>query len=234
MKPVWSHKREHDCLLALVDYGTAFNPDGERYHARIHTATATATASTYFYANKKKKTKHIPGPHSTYGVVYLCSERRLYRKTLTVTSLQRYGTLSTSESIASSAIKTVIYCGAMAIITCSQTGTTATQVAKFRPGPPIYVLTEHATVARQTTGLLRGVSLLQFVVLLKWTRRMIDKLRHLQKRRSYCCGDWDDHSHEGSNQFNARAVCVEFFFENTSLIATTFHTICICAQFFAF
>jgi hypothetical protein len=104
----------------------------------------------------------------------------------------------------------------------------------FRPGPPIYVLTEHATVARQTTGLLRGVSLLQFVVLLKWTRRMIDKLRHLQNRRSYCCGDWDDHSHEGSNQFNARAVCVEFFFENTSLIATTFHTICICAQFFAF
>jgi pyruvate kinase len=46
----------------------------------------------------------------------------------------------------------------MAIITCSQTGTTATQVAKFRPGPPIYVLTEHATVARQTTGLLRGVT----------------------------------------------------------------------------
>jgi pyruvate kinase len=90
-------------------------------------------------------------------------------------SLQRYGTLSTSESIASSAVKTVIDCGAKAIIVCSQTGTTATQVAKFRPGRPIYVLTEHAIVARQTTGLLRGVtaSVCSFIEMDKAIERQI-------------------------------------------------------------
>lgn len=73
-------------------------------------------------------------------------------------TLQRFGFLSTSESIASSACKTVIDCGAKAIIVCSQSGTTATQVAKFRPGRPIFVLTEHEHVARQATGVLRGVN----------------------------------------------------------------------------
>ena len=49
-------------------------------------------------------------------------------------SLAQYKTLSTSESIASSAVKTTIDCGAKAIVVCSESGTTATQVAKFRPG----------------------------------------------------------------------------------------------------
>jgi len=73
-------------------------------------------------------------------------------------TLSRYATLSTSESIASSAVKTAIDCQAAALVVCSQTGTTATQVAKFRPGCPIHVLTLSSQVARQCTGLLRGVS----------------------------------------------------------------------------
>ena len=71
-------------------------------------------------------------------------------------TLSRYGTLSTSESIASSAVKTAIDIHAKAIIVCSETGTTAAQVAKFRPGRPINVLTTSERVANQSYGILKG------------------------------------------------------------------------------
>jgi len=71
-------------------------------------------------------------------------------------TLARYGSLSTSESIASSAVKTAIDVGAKALIVCSESGATATQIAKFRPGRPIHVLTSSERVARQCCGLLRG------------------------------------------------------------------------------
>jgi pyruvate kinase len=45
---------------------------------------------------------------------------------------------------------------AKAIIVCSETGATAQQVAKFRPGRPVTVLTTSATVARQCFGYLKG------------------------------------------------------------------------------
>jgi pyruvate kinase len=73
-------------------------------------------------------------------------------------TMERYGTLSTSESIASSAVKTAIDVSAVAVIVCSESGTTATQVAKFRPGMPIHVLTHNERVARQCSGILRGVT----------------------------------------------------------------------------
>nr|AAU81892.1 pyruvate kinase [Phaeodactylum tricornutum] len=73
-------------------------------------------------------------------------------------TLSQYGILSTSESIASSAAKTAIDVGAKAIIVCSESGMTATQVAKFRPGRPIHVLTHDVRVARQCSGYLRGAS----------------------------------------------------------------------------
>jgi len=71
-------------------------------------------------------------------------------------TLSRYGHLSTSESIASSAVKTAIDVDAKAIIVCSESGATAAQVAKFRPGRPITVLTTSEKVARQTHGVLKG------------------------------------------------------------------------------
>jgi pyruvate kinase len=79
----------------------------------------------------------------------------LYQAVLNST-LSQYGTLSTSESIASSAAKTAVDVNAKAIIVCSESGTTATQVAKFRPGRPIQVLTTSERVARQCYGLLRS------------------------------------------------------------------------------
>uniref|UniRef100_A0A7S2R2I4 Pyruvate kinase n=1 Tax=Eucampia antarctica TaxID=49252 RepID=A0A7S2R2I4_9STRA len=73
-------------------------------------------------------------------------------------TLQRYGHLSTSESIASSAVKTAIDVNAKAIIVCSESGATANQIAKFRPGMKVIVLTTHASTARQCYGVLKGCS----------------------------------------------------------------------------
>jgi len=73
-------------------------------------------------------------------------------------TLQRYGHLSTSESIASSAVKTAIDVNAKAIIVCSESGATANQIAKFRPGMKVTVLTCSPTTARQCYGVLKGCS----------------------------------------------------------------------------
>jgi Pyruvate kinase, barrel domain/Pyruvate kinase, alpha/beta domain len=70
-------------------------------------------------------------------------------------TLARYGTLSVSESIASSGVKTAIDVNAKALIVCSESGRTARQVAKFRPGIPIHVLTSDERVARQCSGIVR-------------------------------------------------------------------------------
>lgn len=71
-------------------------------------------------------------------------------------TLNRYGHLSTSESIASSAVKTAIDINAKAIIVCSESGATAQQIAKFRSGRPTTVLTSSEQVARQAFGVLKG------------------------------------------------------------------------------
>lgn len=72
-------------------------------------------------------------------------------------TLSKYGHLSTSESIASSAVKTAIDVNAKAMIVCSESGATACQVAKFRPGRPVTVLTTSARAARQCYGVLKGM-----------------------------------------------------------------------------
>jgi len=71
-------------------------------------------------------------------------------------SLSRYGHLSISESIASSAVKTAIDINAKAIIVCSESGTTAQQIAKFRSGRHVSVLTTSDRVARQAYGVMKG------------------------------------------------------------------------------
>merc|ERR1711983_189251 len=71
-------------------------------------------------------------------------------------ALKRYGNLGTPESIASSAVKTAIDIDSACIIVCSESGTTARLVAKYRPGMPLYVLTTSETVARQCNGIYKG------------------------------------------------------------------------------
>jgi len=72
------------------------------------------------------------------------------------TTLNKYGRLSTSESIASSAVKTAIDVKAKAIIVCSESGATARQVAKFRPYVQVHVITTNTWTARQCNGVLKG------------------------------------------------------------------------------
>jgi pyruvate kinase len=72
-------------------------------------------------------------------------------------TIKRYGHISTSESIASSAVKTAIDVSAKAIIVCSESGNTARQIAKFRPGMKVIVLTTHSHTASQSFGVLKGV-----------------------------------------------------------------------------
>jgi pyruvate kinase len=109
------------------------------------------------------------GEHPTAAVMIMaetCTEaesainwNHLYQAVRNST-LARYGHLSTSESIASSAVKTAIDVDAKAIIVCSESGATAQQVAKFRPGRPITVLTSSEQAARQCFGVLKGCSAL--------------------------------------------------------------------------
>ena len=54
-------------------------------------------------------------------------------------TLYKFGFLSTSESVASSAVKTAIDVRAKGIIVCSESGNTARQVAKFRPVSHVHV-----------------------------------------------------------------------------------------------
>mmetsp|Transcript_13826 Transcript_13826/g.30029 ORF Transcript_13826/g.30029 Transcript_13826/m.30029 type:complete len:536 (-) Transcript_13826:378-1985(-) len=71
-------------------------------------------------------------------------------------SVRRRYQLSTSESLASSAVKTAVDMGAKCIVVYSESGASARHVAKFRPGMPIAVLTPSEQVARQCFGTLKG------------------------------------------------------------------------------
>ena len=68
----------------------------------------------------------------------------------------RYAHLSSTESLASSAVKTAIDIGAKLILVLSESGASARAIAKFRPSMPIAVLTPSETVARQSNGILKG------------------------------------------------------------------------------
>jgi pyruvate kinase len=71
--------------------------------------------------------------------------------------INRFGQLSSTESLASSAAKTAIDVDAKMIVVLSETGRTARFVAKFRPGRPIICLTPSEVVARQAGGIFWGV-----------------------------------------------------------------------------
>ncbi|KAK8792909.1 hypothetical protein WA158_005073 [Blastocystis sp. Blastoise] len=64
--------------------------------------------------------------------------------------------MTVPESIASSAVKASIDVNAKLIIVLTSTGSTARQVAKYRPRLPIYVLAESKQTARQISGVIRG------------------------------------------------------------------------------
>jgi len=65
--------------------------------------------------------------------------------------------LTPGESLASSACKTAIDIDAKLVIVLSESGNSARYLAKFRPGRLIICLTPSAQVARQVTGVYKGV-----------------------------------------------------------------------------
>ena len=69
---------------------------------------------------------------------------------------KRYN-ISAGESLASSAVKTSIDINAKFLVVLSETGTTARQVAKFSPGRFVICLTPRETIARQCSGIYKGV-----------------------------------------------------------------------------
>lgn len=71
--------------------------------------------------------------------------------------VNKFGGLSATESLASSAVKTAIDVNAKMIVCLSESGRTARLVAKFRPGRPIVCLTPSEVVARQSGGIFKGV-----------------------------------------------------------------------------
>ena len=74
--------------------------------------------------------------------------------------LAEVGTMSISEAIASSAVKTAIDMGARCIVVVSETGNSARLVAKYRPSCPVLVLTSTDSAARQVAGCMRGTTAL--------------------------------------------------------------------------
>lgn len=71
--------------------------------------------------------------------------------------VKRFGTLSSIESLASSAVKTAIDVKAALIVVLSESGQTARYIAKFRPSCIIVCLTPDPVVARQAQGIYQGV-----------------------------------------------------------------------------
>jgi pyruvate kinase len=74
-----------------------------------------------------------------------------------VNSVRARYKMTPGESLASSAVKTAIDIDAQVIIVLSETGNTARNIAKFRPGKSVICLTPDPIVARQTSGILKGV-----------------------------------------------------------------------------
>ena len=71
--------------------------------------------------------------------------------------LVRYGRLTATESLASSAVKTAIDVNAAIVVVLTETGRTARFVSKFCPGRPVVCLTPSESVARQAAGLYKAV-----------------------------------------------------------------------------
>merc|ERR1712003_183886 len=72
-------------------------------------------------------------------------------------SVYASGGMSAGQSLASSAVKAAIDVKASIICVISESGTSARQIAQFRPDSFIVCLTDCETVARQCTGVLKGV-----------------------------------------------------------------------------
>jgi len=104
-------------------------------------------------------------------------------------TMERLESVSVSESVASSAVKTSIDVKAKAIIVCSETGNTARQISKFRPSMPILVLTTSECTARQCYGVLKGCSSKVFASLADTDKVVTETIEELKTSGKVATGD---------------------------------------------
>jgi pyruvate kinase len=71
--------------------------------------------------------------------------------------ITKYAALTATESLASSAVKTAIDVQATVMVVLSETGNTARLLSKYCPGCAVICLTTDDVVARQCSGVLKGV-----------------------------------------------------------------------------
>eukprot|EP00750_Incisomonas_marina_P030098 INCI7266.3.p3 GENE.INCI7266.3~~INCI7266.3.p3 ORF type:complete len:495 (-),score=92.83 INCI7266.3:3927-5411(-) len=72
------------------------------------------------------------------------------------TKVLAHGPVAVGEAVAASAVNTAVEIHAAMIVVLTETGRTASLIAKYRPSAPILVLTPSAVAARQCESLLRG------------------------------------------------------------------------------
>jgi pyruvate kinase len=101
----------------------------------------------------------------------------LQHQSIKTSIVEHYGHLSVGESLASSAVKTSIDVNAKLIMVMSDSGRMAGYVAKFRPGVSILCLTTHVQVARQASGLLKGMHTI-LVDSLEKTEELIEEVNY--------------------------------------------------------
>jgi pyruvate kinase len=71
-------------------------------------------------------------------------------------SLQIYGPMEPTESVASSAVKTAWDTKATLIVVLTESGKTARLIAKYRPSMPVLVITDKPETARQCEGYVKN------------------------------------------------------------------------------
>jgi len=82
-------------------------------------------------------------------IAELCLDQRKSYTNIRNAVLTQVGTMSISETIASSAVKTANDVNAGMLLTITETGNTARLVAKYRPQPPVLAITQNKETARQ-------------------------------------------------------------------------------------
>lgn len=104
-------------------------------------------------------------------------------------TLGQYGNLSTTASVGSSAVKTAIDVNAKAIIVCSESGATANEIAKYRSGRYVTVLTTCPRVARQCFGIMKGCRALILPSLSMTDELISGTVNHLKEKGVATAGD---------------------------------------------
>ena len=103
--------------------------------------------------------------------------------------LSAKGYLPISESIASSAVKTSIDVNAKLIIVCSESGSTARLIAKYRPPSAVHVLTQFESTARQCQGVLKNTDSTVVTSMVDNERIIYESISNLKERGVVATGD---------------------------------------------